>query len=127
MRRKVLLSRFTVLVVDDETPIRANVAAILSPMGLRVLVAEDGFKALGLLDEAIDLAIVDTPNAGYAWAGPGPGPPDPAGSDPDPAARAPGAGRAAVEGHRLAAGARGSEALYPRRAGREGARPCMGP
>jgi DNA-binding response OmpR family regulator len=29
-------------------------------MGLRVLLAEDGFQALGLLEEAIDLAIVDT-------------------------------------------------------------------
>src|SRR5713226_5839908 len=29
-------------------------------MGLRVLLAEDGFKALGLLEEAVDLAIVDT-------------------------------------------------------------------
>ena len=60
MRRTVQLSRFTVLVVDDEAPIRANIAATLSPMGLRVLLAEDGFEALGLLDEAIDLAIVDT-------------------------------------------------------------------
>jgi len=60
MRRRVRLSQFTVLVVDDETPIRANIAAILSPLGLRVLLAEDGFKALGLLEEAVDLAIVDT-------------------------------------------------------------------
>jgi CheY-like chemotaxis protein len=60
MRRRVQLSRFTVLVVDDEAPIRTNIAAILSPMGLRVLHAEEGFKALGLLEEAIDLAIVDT-------------------------------------------------------------------
>jgi CheY-like chemotaxis protein len=59
MRRRVQLSRFTVLVVDDETPIRANIAAILGPIDLRVLLAEDGFQALGLLDETIDLAIVD--------------------------------------------------------------------
>jgi DNA-binding response OmpR family regulator len=59
MRRRVQLSRFTVLVVDDEAPIRANIAAILSPTGLRVLLAEDGFRALGLLEEAVDLAIVD--------------------------------------------------------------------
>jgi len=59
MRRRVRLSHFTVLVVDDETPIRANIAAILSPMNLRVLLAEDGFQALGLLDETVDLAIVD--------------------------------------------------------------------
>jgi DNA-binding response OmpR family regulator len=60
MRRRVQRSRFTVLVVDDEAPIRANIAAILRPMGLRALLAEDGFQALGLLDDAIDLAIVDT-------------------------------------------------------------------
>ena len=60
MRRRVQLARFTVLVVDDEAPNRANIAAILSPVGLRVLLAEDGFKALGLLGEAVDLAIVDT-------------------------------------------------------------------
>jgi DNA-binding response OmpR family regulator len=29
-------------------------------MGLRVLLAEDAFKALGLVGEAVDLAIVDT-------------------------------------------------------------------
>jgi PleD family two-component response regulator len=44
MRRRVQLSRVAVLVVDDETPIRANIAAILSPMNLRVLLAEDGFQ-----------------------------------------------------------------------------------
>jgi len=60
MRRRVQLSRFTVLVVDDEAPNRANITAILSPVGRRVLLAEDGFKALGLLGEAVDLAIVDT-------------------------------------------------------------------
>ena len=60
MRRNVQLSRFTVLVVDDEAPIRANIAAVLSPMGLRVLLAEDGFHALSLLQEAVHLAIVDT-------------------------------------------------------------------
>ena len=60
MRRSVQLSRFTILVVDDEAPIRANIAAMLRPMGVRVLLAEDGFKALGLLEEAVDLAIVDT-------------------------------------------------------------------
>src|ERR1700674_733648 len=59
MRRRVQLARFTVLVVDDETPIRTSIAAILNPMDLRVLLAEDGFQALGLLDDTIDLAIVD--------------------------------------------------------------------
>lgn len=56
----VQVSRFTVLVVDDEAPIRAKITAILTPMGLRVLLAEDGFKALDLLKEAVDLSIVDT-------------------------------------------------------------------
>jgi hypothetical protein len=70
MGRSVQLSRLTVLVVDDEAPIRANIAAILSPTGLRVLLAEDGFKALGLLGEAVDLAIVDTqmPGMGSTWS-----------------------------------------------------------
>lgn len=52
----------TVLVVDDEQPIRTLLACLLEPMGYAVLGACDGHEALGLLREPsqrIDLVLLD--------------------------------------------------------------------
>jgi CheY-like chemotaxis protein len=52
----------TVLVVDDEQPIRSLLACLLEPMGYAVLGACDGHEALGLLREQsqrIDLVLLD--------------------------------------------------------------------
>jgi two-component system, cell cycle sensor histidine kinase and response regulator CckA len=52
----------TVLVVDDEQPIRTLLACVLEPMGYAVLGACDGHEALGVLREPsqrIDLVLLD--------------------------------------------------------------------
>ena len=50
----------TVLVVDDETEIRASLRGILTDEGLRVLEAEDGRQALDLIRrESPELVILD--------------------------------------------------------------------
>jgi len=50
----------TILVVDDEAPIRATLRGVLSDEGFRVLEAENGREALALLEvESPQLAIVD--------------------------------------------------------------------
>ena len=55
-------ARETILVVDDEEPVRRVVEAILCDRGYRVLTAEDGVSALALYERAhheIDLVILD--------------------------------------------------------------------
>jgi CheY-like chemotaxis protein len=50
----------SVLVVDDEAPLRSTVSAILESAGHRVVEAEDGLVALSLLNErAFDLVVLD--------------------------------------------------------------------
>jgi two-component system chemotaxis response regulator CheY len=50
----------TVLVVDDSETIRRMLRWILTPLGLRVLEAENGARALEVLDrDAVDLVVAD--------------------------------------------------------------------
>jgi CheY-like chemotaxis protein len=51
-----------VLVVDDEAPVRAVVRVMLERLGYRVLEAENGAEALGILEtsmDRIDLILTD--------------------------------------------------------------------
>jgi two-component system cell cycle sensor histidine kinase/response regulator CckA len=48
----------TILVVDDEPPIRALVARVLERKGFRVITCENASEALAVTD-AIDLMVVD--------------------------------------------------------------------
>ena len=57
----------TILIVDDEPGIRAVLRDVLEDENYRVMVAEDGFKALSVLDnEPVDLVVLDVwlPNMG---------------------------------------------------------------
>ncbi|MGH7790219.1 MAG: response regulator, partial [Candidatus Binatia bacterium] len=50
----------TVLVVDDESEIRASLRGVLSDEGLRVLEAEDGGQALSLVrEQRPELVLLD--------------------------------------------------------------------
>ena len=52
----------TILVIDDELPVRAAVTDILEDSGLRVITAEDGETGVGVYRErqaAIDLVVLD--------------------------------------------------------------------
>jgi two-component system cell cycle sensor histidine kinase/response regulator CckA len=52
----------TVLVVDDEMPLRHYMARVMADEGYRVLTAADGIEALALLersDSRVDLVITD--------------------------------------------------------------------
>lgn len=52
----------TVLVVDDEFPIRHYMARVMADEGYRVLTAADGIEALGVLERSVprvDLVITD--------------------------------------------------------------------
>ena len=56
-------ARGTVLVVDDERPIRDFIGAALRKNGYRVLLAPDGREALGICEssrEKIDAVVLDT-------------------------------------------------------------------
>ena len=56
-----------ILIVDDEPGIRAVLRDVLEDENYRVMVAEDGFKALSVLDnEPVDLVVLDVwlPNMG---------------------------------------------------------------
>jgi DNA-binding response OmpR family regulator len=61
----------TVLVVDDDPRCRAMIAASLSDEGFNVLVASDGYQAIGILTRpslSILLLIVDTEMPGlHGW------------------------------------------------------------
>ena len=56
--RSVVRGSGTVLVVDDERPVRESVAAALRALGYRVLSAEDGEKAVELVRERGDIDAV---------------------------------------------------------------------
>ncbi|HEX4515020.1 MAG TPA: response regulator, partial [Polyangiaceae bacterium] len=56
--RDVIRGSGTVLVVDDERPVRDSVAAALRGLGYRVLSAEDGEKAVELVRERPDIDVV---------------------------------------------------------------------
>jgi len=56
--REVVRGSGTVLVVDDERPVRESVAAALRSLGYRVLSAEDGEKAVELVRERGDIDAV---------------------------------------------------------------------
>ena len=52
--------QFTVLFVEDDRQVRDAVVALLREHGFRVLVAEDGYEAIRLLDEyQVDLLFTD--------------------------------------------------------------------
>ena len=53
--------QLTILVVDDEEPLRDYMGRVMTDDGYRVLVAENGLEALALLEKApgIDLVITD--------------------------------------------------------------------
>jgi CheY-like chemotaxis protein len=57
-----LLTVLTVLVVDDEEPLRQYLARVMAGDGYRVLVAGDGLEALAVLEQSptrVDLVITD--------------------------------------------------------------------
>jgi PAS domain S-box-containing protein len=56
--RDVIRGSGTVLVVDDERPVRDSVAAALRALGYRVFCAEDGEKAIELVRERTDIDVV---------------------------------------------------------------------
>jgi PAS domain S-box-containing protein len=56
--RDVVRGAGTVLVVDDERPVRESVAAALRGLGYRVFCAEDGEKAIELVRERADIDAV---------------------------------------------------------------------
>jgi CheY-like chemotaxis protein len=55
----VTLETATVLVVDDEAPIREMYAEMLSGVAGEVVTAGDGETALSLVDEAVDVVLLD--------------------------------------------------------------------
>jgi two-component system, cell cycle sensor histidine kinase and response regulator CckA len=58
----VLLRRVTVLVVDDEEPLRLYVARVMENEGFHVITAGDGVEALALLGQSgvlVELVITD--------------------------------------------------------------------
>jgi CheY-like chemotaxis protein len=56
---------FTILVVEDDTPVRDLVMRILSEKGLAVLTARDGYEALRILSERpVDVLFADIVMAG---------------------------------------------------------------
>jgi CheY-like chemotaxis protein len=56
---------FTVLVVEDDTPVRDLVMGMLSEKGLGVLTARDGYEALRILSERhVDVLFADIVMAG---------------------------------------------------------------
>jgi two-component system cell cycle sensor histidine kinase/response regulator CckA len=62
LRPTVLLSHRTVLVVDDEEPMRLLVARVMEEDGYRVITAGDGLQALGIVEQdgyQIQLVITD--------------------------------------------------------------------
>jgi two-component system cell cycle sensor histidine kinase/response regulator CckA len=62
LRPTVLLSHRTVLVVDDEEPMRLLVARVMEEDGYRVITAGDGLQALDIVEEdghQIQLVITD--------------------------------------------------------------------
>ncbi len=58
LSRDVIHGVGTVLVVDDERPVRESVAAALRGLGYRVFCAEDGEKAIELVRERPDIDVV---------------------------------------------------------------------
>lgn len=59
---RALSQQSTVLVVDDELPLRHYMARVMADEGYRVLMAADGIEALSLLersDSRVDLVITD--------------------------------------------------------------------
>lgn len=49
----------TVLIAEDDAAARAITTRLLTRSGYRVLVAEDGARALALADRAVDIALID--------------------------------------------------------------------
>jgi two-component system cell cycle sensor histidine kinase/response regulator CckA len=61
-RQEAHMTGQTILVIDDELPVRAAVTDILEDSGLRVITAEDGETGVGVYRErqaAIDLVVLD--------------------------------------------------------------------
>ena len=58
----VLLEQVTVLVIDDEEPLRRYITRVMEDAGYQVLTARDGFEGLALLEQSrshVRLVVTD--------------------------------------------------------------------